>query len=44
MALVKVWVNGEDLTAGKGTLIEFSKVREIESMGFAVEIIDRKGE
>lgn len=44
MALVKVYSNGEDLTAGKGTLIELSKLREIESMGFAVEIIDRKGE
>lgn len=41
MALVKVFVNGEDLTDGEGTLIELSKLREIESMGFAVEIIDR---
>lgn len=43
MALIKIWANGEDLTYGCPLLVELSKIREIESQGFTVEILDRKG-
>lgn len=39
MVLVKLVFKGEDLTEGKGTLIDYSSVREIEAQGFVVEII-----
>jgi len=41
MALVKVLCNGEDLTQGKGTVINLADVRKIEQQGFAVVIMVR---
>ena len=39
MVLAMIFAKGEDLTAGKGTLIYIDSVREIESMGFSVVIV-----
>ena len=36
MAKVKIYFNGEDLTEGKGTMINLTAVREIERQGLVV--------
>ncbi len=36
MALAMILYDGEDLTDGKGVMIDLTKVREIEKQGFVV--------
>lgn len=39
MILAKIFCKGEDLTAGKGILIRFDSIKEIESDGFRVVLV-----